>query len=169
MSIIYDALKKVEEANTTGALPGAVKQEKQPRPKVKGYFIYALVICAGLFMANLVFNFLSGSAAKSAVIHKNPIVKAGTEFVQKVLPPSPPKVQPAAVPQKTTEAKKEQKGSWVLSGVFFSENEGYALINNQIAKEGDVIDGATVKRINLDGVELESAGSTVTLSNRFVK
>jgi hypothetical protein len=157
MSIIYDALKKVEEANTAGAKPEAAKQKKHPKPKVKSYFLYALIVCLGFFIGNLVFGFLSGSAPKSLSIDKNQYAaKTGT----KVKPAPLSFIMPPAA-----EVKKKQQGSWVLSGVFFSENEGYALINNQIAKEGDVIDGATVKRISLHGVELESAGSTVKLSS----
>ena len=157
MSIIYDALKKVEEANTAGAKPEAAKQEKHPKPKVKSYFLYALIVCLGFFIGNLVFGFLSSPPPKSlSIAKKRYAAKTGT----KVKPAPLPLIMPPAA-----EVKKEQPGSWVLNGVFFSENEGYALINNQITKEGDVVDGATVKRISLGGVELESAGSTVKLSS----
>lgn len=55
----------------------------------------------------------------------------------------------------------------MLNGVFFSENEGYALINNRIVKEGDALEGVTVKRIKLDEVELEAEdGSTIKLSTK---
>jgi len=162
MSIIYDALKKVEEANTAGAKPEAAKQKKHPEHKVKSYFLYALIVCLGFFIGNLVFGFLSSPAAPKSLSIAKKRYPAKTGI--KVKPAPLPFIMPPAA-----EVKKEQQGSWVLSGIFFSENEGYALINNQIAKEGDVIDGATVKRINLDGVDLESAGSTVKLSSRFLK
>nr|MBC8436521.1 hypothetical protein [Candidatus Omnitrophota bacterium] len=56
--------------------------------------------------------------------------------------------------------------SLVLNGIFFSQDEGYyALVNNKIVKVGDDIDGAKVRHIDFDNVELESeAGLLVKLS-----
>jgi len=51
-----------------------------------------------------------------------------------------------------------------LNGVFYSGNEAYALMNNQIIKVGDIIEGAVVKRISLEGVELEKEGQFVQIS-----
>jgi len=45
----------------------------------------------------------------------------------------------------------------VLNGVFFSKNEGYALINNKVVKQGDSVEGIKVRKVNLDDVELETS------------
>jgi hypothetical protein len=49
----------------------------------------------------------------------------------------------------------------VLNGVFFSGPDAYGLINNQIVKTGDQIAGATVKKITVTDVELETADAKV--------
>ncbi|MBU1125578.1 MAG: hypothetical protein KKC84_06110 [Candidatus Omnitrophica bacterium] len=59
-----------------------------------------------------------------------------------------------------------QAASLSLNGIFFSQNEGYALINNQIVKEGDTVAGVFVKTITVNGVELEDQGNPLTLLTR---
>jgi len=72
-----------------------------------------------------------------------------------IIVPSPPvAVQATAV-----------SSALVLNGIFFSEGQGYALINNQIVKESDVIDGAKVLKITSDAVELDSSGTKITLTS----
>jgi len=170
MSIIYDALKKVEKSNNPDFKVETEKSNKHYSPKTKTYLAYALVVCVGLFIGNIIFGFLT-KPAQSLVknrpsVTKKPIVSRYKGLAQKTLPAAP-KVTPHTPPSTSADIKKGPEAPWVLNGVFFSENEGYALINNQIAKEGDVIDGATVKRISLNEVELEANGSAVKLSNRF--
>ena len=77
--------------------------------------------------------------------------------------PAPYINAPAATPGSQS---RESRGPFVLNGTFFSENQGYALINNKIVKDGDTVDGAVVKRVGLDEVELEQDGKTVKLYNR---
>ena len=43
-------------------------------------------------------------------------------------------------------------GMLVLNGIFFSQEEGYALVNNHIVKVGDKVGGALVKRIDVNEV-----------------
>jgi len=181
MSIIYDALKKVEKSNNPDFKVETEKSNKHYSPKTKTYLAYALVVCVGLFIGNIIFGFLTKTnsflnkekkqSTQSLVknrpsVTKKPIVSRYKGLAQKTLPAAP-KVTPHTPPSTSADIKKGPEAPWVLNGVFFSENEGYALINNQIAKEGDVIDGATVKRISLNEVELEANGSAVKLSNRF--
>jgi predicted transcriptional regulator len=45
----------------------------------------------------------------------------------------------------------------MLNGVFFSKDQGYALINNKVVKQGDSVEGVKIKKVNLDDVELESS------------
>ena len=70
----------------------------------------------------------------------------------------------AAAPPESSQSEKQIQPLLVLNGIFFSENQGYALINNRIVKEGDTVDGAIVDRISLDGVDLNSGGLVIKLS-----
>ena len=53
---------------------------------------------------------------------------------------------------------------FVLNGIFFSDNDSYALINNQIVRENDYVDAAKVSSITANTVELDNAGTTITLT-----
>lgn len=152
MSIIYDALKKVETsaaaANNNANLKVTPKNIKR---KVRPYLLYALVICFGIFIGSILFRTWEQSSPKDTAADINP-------------PSAAPQPQQPQQP-KTVSVQMQSKAQFLLTGVFFSENEGYALINNRILKEGDKINGATVTRIGLDEVELEFEGSNIKLSN----
>lgn len=169
MSIIYDALKKVEESSIKEIKPQVDASERNRRG-LKTYLLYGLAACVGLFAVNVLFTFLSRPKQIVKVDRIDPAQ------VPKV--PAPPAVQPrvpiqnqAPVQQpaqqttpRASPVKMSSKGLLILNGIFFSENEGYALINNHIVKEGDTVNSAIVKRIGVDDVELEVDGENVSLT-----
>lgn len=134
MSIIYEALKKVERADLFRQNVSRNQQKPRPNRKLKILLIYLIVICAGIVIA-------------------------------KLSPLSPPTVQKKAEPITLVVPQAPQpKHTFVLNGVFFSDEEGYALINNKVVKEGDELDGRLVKKITMDEVELlEVSGSIIKL------
>ena len=150
MSIIYDALKKVEisQANDPKTkIKKIAHQDEGSKSKPKIYLLYALMICLGLFIANIFYGRLS---------QKEPY-----------LAPTRPTAALEKTPSIETEMENQKETPYplILNGVFFSGGEGYALINNRIVKKGDKIEGATVAQISLDEVELERDGSMINLSN----
>jgi hypothetical protein len=182
MSIIYDALKKVENANAENTKAETEKQDPAFKPKRKNYLVYLLVACLGLFIGNLFFGFLTPSK-KSLQEQITPFMslfskdksakdakkKTGPALI--VAPASRPQPQkkaesPEGISALFSNIRKEAEPSLVLNGIFFSDDEGYALINNQIVGVGDEVSGATVKSITVDEVELDKAGSIVKLSTR---
>ncbi len=146
MSIIYEALKQAEGVNN--------KTETQPAKKAKNlpiiYLISGVVAVTGIFMANILFGVFTKPAQTNTAVSalKAPVVTQGAVKQAVVLPQTKP---PASLP------------SLVLSGIFFSEDQGYALINNRIVKEGDLIDGAVLVRVSLNEVELKSQDSDTTI------
>ena len=161
MSIIYDALKKVEESSAKNLGAGLDKSSKSMPKKIPEILIYVLVVCLGFFVANIFFGFF---------VTKD---QSGVDKKQKVsiypeLPKETPlEVSPSVSVEDKVKTKKELSASFVLNGVFFSGNEGYALINNRLVKKGDKIDGVTVVGIALDEVDLEAEGSIIKLSNKL--
>jgi len=160
MSIIYDALKKVEKSNSVTPKTEDKKSVSSAGPKIKTYLLYILVVCLGAVIANMFLGVFT-KPVKVVKVNKTaalPVLPPAVPAAPKVLPPvvlpSPP-----AEPQKQAEFP-----PLVLNGVFFSQAEGYALINNRIVKEGDTVDGALVKRIRLEEVELEFEGFVTKLS-----
>lgn len=154
MSIIYDALKKVEKT--------ASPQNGGPAPKKTGYriyFFYLIIAGLGIIVANLFFNFMP-------VFFKRGVVP-------KIAPSPAPSLQPQAQIEPVTviapeaiAARQEpaEPPNFVLNGIFFSEGQGYALINNQIVRQGDLVSGATVVMITENEAELSFQGSTIKLA-----
>jgi len=167
MSIIYDALKKVE---ATAANEPKTEIKKSAKPKTNTFLLYVLIICLGLFIANILYGLIS---KKTPLKITGLATKTQSSVDKKELVSQPSGKTP--VPEINTsvgngiETPKEPPPSFVLNGVFFSGAEGYALINNRIVKKGDKIDGATVTQIFLDEVELDFGGSTIKLYNSISK
>jgi type II secretory pathway component PulC len=60
-------------------------------------------------------------------------------------------------------SEKREIPSLILNGVFASESSSYALINNQVVREGDTISGVKVLRIYSNRVDLDAFGEKITL------
>lgn len=177
MSIIYDALKKAEKNID------ANRDKETPADKKGGHFkfnlhlLYILGGCLGIFIGNLIFGFLSYPKTNSENITKQiPVAKkADLGAYPKEQPIQVPAVKAPSdaimglaleAPANVSRYNKESQEPFVLNGIFFSDNKGFALINNQIVAVGDKVSGATVKRISADEVELDLDGSTLKLTTR---
>ncbi|MBN2831551.1 MAG: hypothetical protein JXL82_04695 [Candidatus Omnitrophica bacterium] len=151
MSIIYDALKKVEKSfgKKTPEKNQTENQTVKPKNKNNPALIYILVILAGLFLGKIAISFFTRP---------------------KIIQP-PPSAMPVITPADIAPPVEEEKPApppdpvLTLNGVYFQKNEGYALVNNRIIKIGDTIQGATVKAVTLDRVILEFEGREITLIN----
>jgi hypothetical protein len=140
-----------------------------PKSKFKVYFFFLLVACIGIVIAKLSFDFFTrkikaqpGSADKksqglSRLITILPRKSEGSSSS----PLSLTNKEPLGAIKKRLQ---HTVTPYVLNGVFFSDDKGYALINNEIVEEGNIIDAATVVKINTDGVELKIKDKTVRLS-----
>jgi hypothetical protein len=149
MSIIYEALKKVGDSGSANPLSGKEKNKKTP---IKPYLLYILVVVSGLFIANLLFSLFTARPPGA---------------LQAQIAPPQKKLSAASIPAPANLTaqviEKEASPAWALNGVFFSQDSGFALINNQIVKEGDTVLGATVVRITRDLVELKFKDSEIKL------
>lgn len=169
MSIIYDALKKAENSNAnTNDLKPAMAKGHNPAPGIKIYLLYILMVCLGILMAYILFTFIS---------KRSPVPNSSDSMGNKKLQDNQKQTKPSSLDSSTQEyltttpsspppeTINESPPSFILNGVFSSEDECYALVNNKIVRVGDKIDGAEVLRIDLDAVELELNGSVIKLSS----
>ncbi|MCM8795530.1 MAG: general secretion pathway protein GspB [Candidatus Omnitrophica bacterium] len=156
MSIIYDALKKIEQARETTQKPESKNMGKLKLKKSNFsiYILYGLTLFLAFAFTNIFFWFLSNHPRRLA----NPPQKLPTPIISISATPT------LSLSETPSPSSSFSKPSLVLNGVFYSQEEGYALINNQILKEGETIEGARLRRINPDGVELEFAGEIIQLS-----
>jgi len=143
--------------------------------------LYLGIVFAGMLAAKLFFDLASGvhktkqpPTVKPAVFSAPaqpesfnvtaPVKNTGTDIDETGL-------SGLAASAKKTESKTEEKKEppapplLVLNGTFLSEGEEFAIINNQIVKAGDEIEGASVKKITVNAVELEFAGQVLRISS----
>lgn len=66
-------------------------------------------------------------------------------------------------PVEIKQAPQKEIPTLILNGIFYSQGNNIALINNRIVKEGDLILGLRVTKIYHNKVELDADGQKVTL------
>ncbi len=150
MSIINEALKKTERR--------IQQNNSQPAklPGPKPFLLYILILLAGIYLSSFIFSQL-GHKLKTAQAPKKTAIAIQQPAVLPFLPEQPILAK---------EEKKAPEAAFVLNGIFFSDNDGYALINNQIVRENESVDGAKVTKITANTVELDSQEKLITLSTR---
>lgn len=157
MSIIYEALKKTQNSINTHLKPGPAS-----RPGRQKLIPGIILILSAIFLAVCLAKFIFRKPSSAVqVILPEPVLEPA-----KPLPlPKEPSPLPLPPPPPVVETKPPEQipPALVLNGVFYSQDQAYALINNQIVREGDVLDGAVVRRISLEAVEIERDGLTIRL------
>lgn len=168
MSIIHDALKKVQKTNASAQLPSSVEQ----RPSSKKFILFYVgalllgALCAKLFFTYVVPSFVKKFEKPQLVSQTKPKpLSSQTDAPRSASSQSNPIVLPEIIKKVSQKADTTlgPESGITLNGVFFSEDEGYALINNQIAQEGDMVAGAKIMKITVDEVELEIDGRLVKI------
>ncbi len=156
MSIINDALKKTEESiqrNSKQETTSIVKKSG-----IKSYLLYILIFALGIFLSSLIFKIIKD---KIEPIHINQTDKITPKLDQKS---QTPQTIPATIATPLPEEQNKVEKKFILNGIFFSDNDGYALVNNQIIRENDLVDGAKVEKITVNTVVLNNEGKIITLS-----
>jgi hypothetical protein len=155
LSIIYDALKKLEK-NVAGNIASKGNENTPratgPKKSNKQVLVFILIILIALSSFKIASNLfgkpkLKPSAMLATVISHVPLTP------------------PSSVSSEEEPAVNLIEPKLILSGLYFQGDEGYALINNRIVKVGDIIQGARVKEIGLDKVALEFDGRIISLTN----
>jgi hypothetical protein len=153
MSIINEALKKTEEHIQEKAQKRVDSLNK--KPVFKNILLYILIILCGFFLSNIILNLLGRKVKPAGIPEKIVLPSKQIEVV--------PLPTPSTLPDTEAEKPQPDKPVFVLNGIFFSDNDGYALINNEIVRENDTIDKARVSKITVDSVELNQEGKITTL------
>jgi len=170
MSIIYDSLKKVEGKIDSNDAPAMQpKPVQKPRFSVVSYVCYGVALCLGIVAASMFFRVFNHAAlsprqASARIKVPQPVVKPKADAPLKSSPLEPAQGQFSA--KEAPEEQAAENPSFVLNGVFSSQDGDYALVNNQIVKVGDMVGGAKVVRITSEGVQLELNGGPITLTTR---
>jgi len=158
-----------------------------PAPKAKLIVLYAAIMLCGLFSGKFIIDFFEKKASISPASlspsslkvsgSPNPL-PAHNQFPQEVsaeakesavAQPELVSAQPAAEPLTSHTVISEIPASnsepiFVLNGIYLDSGGGCALINNKVVKEGEMVGGAKVKRINTDNVQLDLSGKMIEIS-----
>ena len=192
MSIIYEALKKTQNSSKSmppaGIIPNII-QKQVLKKTVKFPYAPALGIVIGLGL--VFFISVSPRLGKSQKISESPIArqpeskepislalsftdKSENSLSQSGLSPlqsekdripSPPAFSSQDV---SGEEKKPQRRQpdFVVNGIVISAEGNIALINDQIIKAGDTIEGAKVERIEDSSVVLSYEGRETVFKSK---
>jgi hypothetical protein len=182
MSIINDALKKagqpvIAETNRSGSehgdaagkssgaphadiRPEILVDRRRPRSSAGWKPLLALAVIA-LIAAPMVapwFRPSANSGADIQTVSLGPEVSSGApqQFAIEEAPVPGPSLPPAA-----KKAGLFQGGKFVLSGVVYSGEESYCLLNGKVVKTGERVGDAVVEKITPDEVLLNVNGQQV--------
>jgi flagellar basal body-associated protein FliL len=166
-----------------GPITAPNQQPKPQEPKQKKEFSIkpilkaVIMLIIGVIVAKLAFD--------SLVPPPKPVVK-------EIKPLSRPAVQKTAVPAKTKTTKGKQapplslseqfaaakkitkpeqqpsNEQYVINGIFLSEKDetSSAIVNNKVVQVGDSVDGAIVRSITIEGVELFKEDALIKVRNK---
>ncbi|MBT3206169.1 MAG: hypothetical protein HOM14_05455 [Gammaproteobacteria bacterium] len=73
------------------------------------------------------------------------------------------KNSPSAVKRQIKPKKAVEQLAFELNSILYSSNRQHAIINNQLVKKGDIINGAKLVGLKPDGVRLLSKGKFIDL------
>lgn len=128
MSIIYDALKKLQKEKT----PSSINRPSRYRR----FYIYIPILLIGFFLPYFIFE----------ITFNNKFFTKSKEKSQELTSISEQKI--TLEPDIEPETPK-------LEGIFYDSNEPYALINNHILKKKDCFKDWCIKEIFPDKVEIQ--------------
>ncbi|MFC1804755.1 hypothetical protein ACFLZ3_02885 [Candidatus Omnitrophota bacterium] len=172
MSIIYDALKKVEKSNTQGDNRPATKphlNQLEPKAKLKIKPQYLLLILVGLIGAVAIVT-ITGKRLNSAGILQRkqeteipPVRKVEVPTVKIEIPA--PETSEQGIAQSPQGSPERFFTIFSLNGIFVSQDDSYALVNNKVVRKGDTVNGATILEIYEDGIDLQVGTKTFSLKS----
>jgi hypothetical protein len=164
MSIINDALKKAERDGNGGKSVKTIgielKRKKQGLNWGPVFVVLILLLVAGPVVAPMFSTpfkrdysgALKTTAPDAASVTLASADDAGTRRGQFGVEEVPrPAMMQAAMP------------GFVLSGLIYSDKESYCLINGQVVKQGEFINGAKLVRVTKDEAVLDFRGKQIIL------
>lgn len=162
MSIIHDALKKVQQTNNPEATPppatpqGSVQNPETVKPQDKtSILLFVAAICAVVAMI---------FAALPQFTPKKPVRTSAVTVTKQPAPEPAATTEPApAVPAQTT-AVTDPLNSARIEGIMDMGDKKVVLINGNVYEEGQTIHGRTITKITLDAMTVTDNGQERTFS-----
>lgn len=160
MSIIYEALKKTRESPESASRETLPKSKDliNPRPSL---FKKQAGLAAGGAVLGILFTWIITHRLSTPAGAPVPIGKTGPRK-----PPILLKNNKAAQKVPNTAGSSLALPHLILNGIVLSEDGNIAMINGQICKAGDEIEGAKIAQITSSQVTLGFRNQEIVLKNR---
>jgi hypothetical protein len=160
MSIIYEALKKTRE-NPEGASRETLPKSKDLISPGPSLFKKHAGLAAWGAVLGILFTWIITHRQSVPAVAPVPIGKTG-------LTPTLSLSKDSKAAQKTPNAAGSSRAlpHLLLNGIVLSEDGNIAMINEQICKAGDEIEGAKIVRITSSQVTLGFRNQEIVLNNR---
>lgn len=153
MSIIHEALKKTDPSGEP-AKPGAGQGPLHRRAHSGGWGLLFMIMICFLIAGPLLFPLLVKAPAGSSPQETS---TASGQFAIEEAP------RPAAMTAPSPWRGFARPAGFVLSGVLYSGEDSYCVINGLVLRRGERVGGATVETIGPDQVTLDSNGEKIIL------
>jgi hypothetical protein len=163
MSIIYDALKRIEKkTKDTEYGFDSRKRDTRKSRRLGCILLILLILC-------LVALFVDKSSTKkyfikSTLTDKHTMYPKVSRITMTGKEKTPAKVVPLSAPKAEPPTTDKKLPLFYLNGIFFSDGEYLALINDQLVQTGGFIEGAQVQKIDSEGVDIKFGESSFRLS-----
>jgi len=161
MSIIHDALKKTQTALGNNPAPTNGSSERGPTPpsEPKSSQSVGWIVLAFVSVVLIIVGFFSSTLLN--------LFQQSSQSAMKTNMASAPSMSPAA----SAGLSKTKNNAPVepllnLQGTMYMDGSYSALINDNIYKAGETIDGIKILGITLEQVELDKNGEIITMNVR---
>jgi len=142
-----------------------LKKSRKPAIDIKLLLLYGLLVIIGIVAAKYALDFF---------MPKKPAQGTAQAGKKNFMPPFITVVgdqKGGATQEKGLLSIKKKSptapsGPFTLTGIYFSGDKGYCIINNKILEEGQEVDGAKIVAISLEEVELQMQGKSIRLNLR---
>lgn len=143
MSIIYDALKKTQKNISTVSETPTAKTTKKPKKKTPLLVLMALIFAASILYVTGPLKKISRSKKQPNYARKGSLAK---RITQKPI------------------TKRGPKESYTLSGIVYSHDKQFAIINGKAVSVGDTLNQARVTQIKENSVVLSFPDKKIQLT-----
>ncbi|MCM8799906.1 MAG: hypothetical protein NC900_04195 [Candidatus Omnitrophica bacterium] len=158
MSIIYEALKKLQNSHQKEGFDKRIEKQKNFY-----LFFYIFTVILGIIIAKYIFSLfnlsLTGRLESMDKINITYQSQKPLENLSKEIS-FPEKKETASEDKDDTFQLSELK----LSGILYDPLNPFVIINNRILKKGDCIKGVCIKQIFEDRIELDFNGKRLELN-----
>ena len=171
MSIIHDALKKVQLTSRIETLPRVSQQTANQKSLIQNKIksIFALSCAVTITAASILYIYQqfqnnvpkAKSFAKKSfyqLIHKEELPAFKTKAPENFVPPIP-----TNLPAISNTPKTNAPVTLNIHGVMSNNTGNVALINDQVYQEGDEVDGVKIVKISLDSITVINNGKEETI------